>query len=226
METFDRVKMADPQRRRMPEGGVLEAGDGLLEFRGKKGTELHMSPVHDISVSGAEVLVRYGAPPRTASFQDFSQGLMKLGDRVEPFSVELRRAVGLPAPSAEDEARKVQEIAQAAIPEGREQIRRARPRMWIGGAIAVAGILITIITYTAATGGGTYFVAYGAILAGLGMFAQAMAEYNQGKKKAAGLWEPPKLPGAQEKKRQILIVLGIAAAVLAFVFAGAFLFGD
>lgn len=47
--------------------------------------------------------------------------------------------------------------------------------MWIGAVICLAGILITALTYSSASGGGTYVVAWGAIIFGAVRFFKGAA---------------------------------------------------
>lgn len=53
-------------------------------------------------------------------------------------------------------------------------------QMAMGGLICVVGIFITIGTMSAAKGGGTYIVAYGAIISGAIQFIRGLSRYNQG----------------------------------------------
>ncbi len=51
--------------------------------------------------------------------------------------------------------------------------------MIIGGLVCVVGILITAITYSSAEGGGTYVVAWGAIVFGAIQFFRGLYKYYQ-----------------------------------------------
>ncbi len=53
----------------------------------------------------------------------------------------------------------------------------ARRNMFHGGLLCVGGILVTAATYTAASGGGIYIVASGAILFGAIRFIKGLASY-------------------------------------------------
>lgn len=50
-------------------------------------------------------------------------------------------------------------------------------RMWIGAAWAIGGTLVTVITFAAAQGGGTYIVAWGAIVFGAIDFLRGLVAY-------------------------------------------------
>jgi hypothetical protein len=75
--------------------------------------------------------------------------------------------------SEENASRVVYSVQQSinnfkASPQGRKIVAdQSLQRMLRGGAICVLGIIVTVVTYGAATsGGGTYFVCWGAIIFG------------------------------------------------------------
>lgn len=47
------------------------------------------------------------------------------------------------------------------------KLRGARRYIWVGLALALGGAVVTVITYANATGGGTYVIAWGAIVGGV-----------------------------------------------------------
>ena len=49
--------------------------------------------------------------------------------------------------------------------------------MLVGGGFFVAGLVFTIATYSAASGGGTYYLCWGAIIFGLIQFIQGLIQY-------------------------------------------------
>lgn len=51
---------------------------------------------------------------------------------------------------------------------------RGNKDMMVGGLWLAGGILVTVLTFSAASGGGTYVIAYGAIIAGLVQFVRGM----------------------------------------------------
>jgi len=52
--------------------------------------------------------------------------------------------------------------------------------MFLGGLVCVGGIVVTVVTYAAAMGGGTFIVAWGAIIFGAGLFVRGLQQH-QGK---------------------------------------------
>lgn len=59
-------------------------------------------------------------------------------------------------------------------------VAAARRNMWVGGAWCAGGIAVTAYTYTAASGGGTYVVAWGAIIFGGFQFLKGLAKFMEG----------------------------------------------
>ncbi|HEX2618173.1 MAG TPA: hypothetical protein VHL57_11565 [Flavobacteriales bacterium] len=59
-----------------------------------------------------------------------------------------------------------------------EREQQARKDMLIGGIILVIGIAVTVITHYNASGGGSYVVAWGAIIFGAIRFFSGMAKAN------------------------------------------------
>jgi hypothetical protein len=53
----------------------------------------------------------------------------------------------------------------------------ARRNKWIGGAWCAGGIAVTAYTYSAASGGGTYVVAWGAIIFGGWQFVKGLIAF-------------------------------------------------
>jgi hypothetical protein len=163
--------------------------EGTLEFRGKKGT-LAMTPIREITVNG-NVTIQYGEAGgmRNAMFSDFRSGARKTKSQNRMLAEELRSWVKVRQRSEiEEEAVKQQEAMVAEA-----HVKRARKRMWFGGGAAVLGLIATAIGYAAVddSSGGTYFVFWGAVLFGGGMFLQGLVEYNKFKAPAA---EVKKIP--------------------------------
>lgn len=220
-QSFDGIALNRPPRGvgRPFEKGRVEAGEGFIEFRSKRGT-VRMDPVRDISVSGAQVMVTYGASGgSTASLSDFRRGALGVGDQAPTLANDLRRAVGLAAPSAAEEAARKQQRAVEAVPAGRAEMSRARVQMWISGAVFLVGVIVTLVTLSAASeGGGTYYVLWGAMLFGALGFLQGVAAYREGRRKASGTWVP-KTATARQQKTILIVVLSILAAILIFTIA-------
>ena len=57
----------------------------------------------------------------------------------------------------------------------------AKNQMIIGALICIVGIVVTAVTYSAATGGGRYVVAWGAIIFGGFRFIRGLVALNQAK---------------------------------------------
>jgi hypothetical protein len=53
----------------------------------------------------------------------------------------------------------------------------AQRNMWVGGAWCAGGVAVTAYTYTAASGGGTYVVAWGAIIFGGWQFVRGLIAF-------------------------------------------------
>ncbi len=66
------------------------------------------------------------------------------------------------------------EIAEAIAERNRHVAQR---NMIVGGLWCGGGIAVTVVTYTAASGGGTYVVAWGAIIFGAVQFFRGMAKF-------------------------------------------------
>lgn len=67
------------------------------------------------------------------------------------------------------------------------ELRRAQRSIWIGLALLVGGVLLTVLTYSNASGGGSYIVAYGPVLAGVGMLAVGLLGRAKARKASAQL---------------------------------------
>lgn len=62
------------------------------------------------------------------------------------------------------------------------RVKTARRNMWIGAALAIGGLLLTIITYSAASSsssGGRYIVAYGPAIFGAILFVGGLIDYKK-----------------------------------------------
>ncbi len=51
--------------------------------------------------------------------------------------------------------------------------------MTYGALWFIGGLVVTVATYAAAIGGGTYVIAYGAIIYGIVQFIRGALEYNK-----------------------------------------------
>ncbi len=174
--TFDKIMRAGRpvKGQRMPDTGQLVVDGDAMEFRGKKET-IRMAGVRDIRVDGATVAVVFGEPVAVEKFMDLRRGRLRTTPQAKVLTQDLRAALGLGAPPAPSgEVARVQ--ANAATAAGRRT-------MLIAALFLVGGILVTVITYSrASSGGGTYFVAWGAMLWGLVYFFVGLAQYLKGSK--------------------------------------------
>lgn len=169
--------------RKASDRGSLVIGNDSLEFRGTKGT-VRLSPVRGVARErltkvehgeGADIRVSYLGDAGTLGW-----GFAKLSspkkNRQLFETIHPELGAGLASEVEDRELLRFREQARAGA------ARRARVRMWIGGVVAVAGILVTAITYTVASSsstGGRYLVTYGAILFGGAAFFQGLSEWRK-----------------------------------------------
>ncbi|HYU57977.1 MAG TPA: hypothetical protein VEO00_08005 [Actinomycetota bacterium] len=160
-------------RKAMDRGSISTEG-GALRFQGAKGT-VELSPVRGVTHDRwAKVEYGTGADIRTGYFSVPS----KIAGKKNRLLVQsLQQALGLTeaAPGQDVELDRHRSQVRAAT------ARRSLIQMWIGGAVAVIGILVTVITLSAASGssGGRYIVAWGAILFGGLAFVQGLVEWRR-----------------------------------------------
>ena len=163
--------------------GRLVVQDGGLEFTGKKGT-LPMRPIRSLENVGGGLRVEFGEGRdlRTVNLSDLSKGIFSAKSATRAMEDALRAALrleGLTATEATMKGRTEQAQAEVAM-------KRARIRMWVTGVIVVAGTVATIVTVSAAEGGGTYYVFWGAMLFGTLGFLEAFFQYRKNAKLVAG----------------------------------------
>jgi len=60
---------------------------------------------------------------------------------------------------------------------------RGKKNMLYGALWFIGGLVVTGATYAAASGGGTYVVAFGAVIYGAGQFIRGVLEYNKSRLK-------------------------------------------
>ena len=151
-----------------------------LEFRGQKHGTIRLTGVRavqrvqDSSQTPAYAVVTYGSPEATERFLDYRRGKLRANSQAETLVSELRTLFGLKAAGSEMSDTATQAAALEAM-------KKLRIRMAVAGAVLVVGTLVTVITMTGAQRqGGTYFVAYGAILFGLAAFYRGGGQTPQG----------------------------------------------
>ena len=158
--------------RKVQDRGSLVIENKALEFRGGKGT-VRLAPIRGLSHE-RWVKVEYGegGDIRAAYISDPSKFSRKKNR--ELFATMQQELGRTPTDEAQDqELSQYRETARAGAAKG------AFVRMWIGLAVAVIGIIVTVATLAAASEGGTYFVAYGAILFGGLAFLQGLYEWRK-----------------------------------------------
>jgi hypothetical protein len=93
--------------------------------------------------------------------------LLLVLDKDDPFWIKVRTAEGvegfIPQGSRMEDPRRAAAVAAVA-----------RRNMWVGGAWCARGIAVTAYTYSAASGSGTYVVAWGAIVFGGWQFLKGL----------------------------------------------------
>jgi hypothetical protein len=91
-------------------------------------------------------------------------------DKADQFWIKVRTAEGvegfIPQGSSMEDPRRAAAVAAAA-----------RRNMWVGGAWCAGGIAVTAYTYSAASGGGIYVVAWGAIVFGGWQFVKGLIAF-------------------------------------------------
>ncbi|HEX2030852.1 MAG TPA: hypothetical protein VHL78_05560 [Actinomycetota bacterium] len=156
--------------------GTLVADGGSLRFESKKGVLL-MSTVRGITLSRrGRLAVEYeeGGSYGTAEFADNSRGKFRWKGATRDLESKLRSVLSLAPMTAEDQTRLDAMRAEVKVKAGKQ----GRLQMAIGALAAVAGLVVTIWTYTGASSsptGGTYFVAYGPVIFGAFLFVQGLA---------------------------------------------------
>jgi hypothetical protein len=101
------------------------------------------------------------------------------------YAVELYKA-GLSNPQIESKliekglsALSVAEIMRGISKQRAGETKEAGVRnMLLGALLCVVGIVVTAMTYAAAIGGGTFIVAWGAIIFGAGLFVRGLQQYH------------------------------------------------
>jgi hypothetical protein len=162
-----------------PDPGELVVDGDTLEFRGQKHGTVRLTGVRavqrvqDSSQTPAYAVVTYGSPEATERFLDYRRGKLRANSQAETLVSELRTLFGLKAAGSEMSDTATQAAALEAM-------KKLRIRMAVAGAVLVVGTLVTVITFSRAQRqGGTYFVAYGAILFGLAAFIEAAVKHRK-----------------------------------------------
>lgn len=152
--------------------GVLIAQGDSLRFESKKGMLL-MPKVRGLSIVKNRLAVEYGEAGNygTATFVNLGAGAFKWRAATKELEEKLRQILQM-APMT-DADRQGLEAAHGVRRQA--EGKRGRTQMWIGGVLAIAATIVTIVTYANADPGDTYFFWWGGIIFGLILFFQGLA---------------------------------------------------
>ena len=187
---------SDPERER---GKLIfdpHASDTLY-FERTNGT-LVMGPVREVNATKGYVLLKYGDPPvvHTVCFIDLRAGYLKSARQGAVLVKELQELVRIvPLTEKETELYDVQREGDQFL-EAVKKGEAAKVRMWIFGVIVVLGGIASLMSYSAASSGGRYYVFWGAMAFGGLFFLVALLEYAQSNKTIGG----KAAPAASEEK--------------------------
>lgn len=187
--------------------GTLTASPGRLEFESPQ-TRVSMPDVREIAFeyervqAGAmqrtpRVRVTHGTGDAltTTYVSKMTIGLpRKAKEANEALAVALQRACGTTPLAATDLARVAQSTSAAKAKDFDAQIRVGRIRMWVSAVVITIGVLVTVISYSAASAGGSYIVAWGAMVFGALFFVAGAIDYfggRRGKERASGSGATP-----------------------------------
>jgi hypothetical protein len=175
--------------------GTLTAYPGRLEFESKQ-ARITLPDVREIAFEyekvqagalqrSARVRVTHGtgADLSTTYVAKSTIGLpRKVKEANEAFAAALQVACRTAPLSDADREAVAQSTTTAKARDFDAQMRVGRTRMWISAAVFVIGALVTLISYSAAEGGGHYVVAWGAMVFGALFFIAGAIDYGAGRK--------------------------------------------
>ena len=96
----------------------------------------------------------------------------------EAFAAELAAACGTTSLTDDERARAGRAVAQTEARDFDVQARAGRMRMAVSAVVFVIGALVTLISYNAADAGGSYVVAWGAMVFGALFFLAGYLQYR------------------------------------------------
>lgn len=170
MERFEKVNLyrSDTDQTK----GALVADGDTLRFESKKGT-LTMPNVRALTMVKNRLVVEYGGSGSfaAATFVDMSRGGFKWKAATQELEQKLRASVQIVPISSEDQPAYEQAVTARKVSSG----KAGRIQMIIGGLLAVAATIVTIVTYATADPGDTYFFWWGGIIFGAILFFQGLA---------------------------------------------------
>ena len=152
--------------------GVLVAGGDTLRFESKKGT-LTMPKIRALSIDKKRLTVEYGEGENfgTATFVDLSQGAFKWRAATQELEGKLRAILRIVPIGAHEQPGYERAQVARKVATGKQ----GRTQMWIGAALVVVGVVVTIWTYSSADPGDRYFLLWGPIIFGAILFFQGLA---------------------------------------------------
>jgi hypothetical protein len=122
---------------------------------------------------------QYGGPP-----QQYGGPPQQYGGPQQPYGAQPQwTAPAQPFPQPQEQQYGQQQVPWGVAPPARQYDARAQDRkaalkqMAIGAVVALVGLVITIVTYRAASGGGHYVVAWGPAIFGLIAFVRGAVAY-------------------------------------------------
>jgi hypothetical protein len=180
--TFDKVMLVVAPGAPPLNYGTLRAWPDRLELEGKQ-AKTTITAVRGVAFEDGFARVTHGAGDAvsTTYLAKSVVGRPKTQKEVRrQFVEDLQSVCGETALSGSE--RDQVELFDAAVRDAK--LRGARRSVRIGAALLLAGLLLTGITYAAASGGGTYVLAWGPVLAGLVMVITGLV--NQAKYRGPG----------------------------------------
>lgn len=187
--------------------GTLTAYPGRLEFQSDQ-VRVSMPDVREIAFEYERV--QAGAMQRTPRVRvthgtggalttvyvsKMTIGLpRKAKEANEALALALQSACGTTPLVATDFARAAQSTSATKAKDFDAQIRVGRIRMWISAVVLTIGVLVTVISYSAASAGGSYVVAWGAMVFGALFFIAGAIDFfggRRGKQRASGSGPTP-----------------------------------
>lgn len=193
--TFDKIAVYGAGTQ--PVGvGTLTAYPDRLVVEGKR-VNLTLANVRDVSVEvkrwqadafakSPRLRVTHGTGDHLAVtyFTKVAAGMPKKVRALnEEFFAAMQAVYGQSSSLSEVDRQRLASVD--AVRQGAE-LRSAQRSIWIGLALLIGGIVLTIVTYSSASGGGTYIVAYGPVLAGVGMLVVGLLGRAKARKASAG----------------------------------------
>jgi hypothetical protein len=189
VQSFEKVAIVDEEGKVL-ESGTLTVHPNHMELDGKR-TKVMFANIRGVSVDEkSRVNVTHGAGESVSVTKLFkiTVGLpKKVREANQQFYEALRAVYGETQLTGAEQQRMAvidSEVAQA-------QLRSAQRSIWIGLALLLVGVIVSVVTFAAASGGGTYFVMYGLVLAGLGMLADGMVKRSKYRKAISSPPVPP-----------------------------------